>query len=217
MEDNRLDMDAIRERVARWLGENQQPFKSPKMAWGDIETTGLDLESDMMIEIGIVITDENGFVVPNGVYESVIYQPSPIDWDSLPPVVSNMHKRSNLTIDLESSDETVHSSGMVEDEIVHFLKGHFGPDMAALRLPLSGSTISFDKAWIARRMPKVAALFGHRHIDVSTLMEIRKAKGLPLQYEDADHSWEPMQAHRVIPDIIDSIESYRYYCEKGLN
>lgn len=195
------------ERVEKWLDENLNPYGEAKMVWVDLETTGLSEDDDKMIEIGVLITDGRCNVLPMGKFQAVVAPPEGIDWSKVAPIPAKMHEESGLREYLLNGD--VRTVDWAEKELLAFFEYHFGPDMAALRLPVSGSSVHFDKKWIEKRMPRVSALFSHRIIDASSFHESAKASDEPL-VDDAG-VWESIGQHRVIPDLIDSIEMYRFY------
>lgn len=189
-----------------WIDNHTLKLAEPQIAWVDVETTGLDYDGDLLLELGFIVTDSSGAVVTNGVFQSIIFAPEGIDWDGkVDPFVKNMHSKSRLATEIEFALPELESIGVVEQKAIRFLKDIFGEDMADLGLPLAGSSVGFDKRWIEGRMPELASLFGYRVLDVSSL---RIAANLVDPDVAAQSKRPALGAHRVVPDIIDTIEEF---------
>lgn len=218
---------AINDAVELWLNDNTHnpgtQLTENLMFWCDCETTGLDSGTGMLIELGFVVTDSNGTVVPNGVFQSVIWNSPIVKWkEDVSPFVAEMHERSGLVEELQVGYErSVIREGSiapiedVEDRAIKFLTGHLDKALnmepaTSPSIVLAGSSVGFDRNWITAKMPGLANMLSHRIIDVSSLMEIARVTGRTIMWDD-DDAWRPLSAHRVLPDLIDSIESYRYY------
>jgi oligoribonuclease len=76
---------------------------------------------------------------------------------------------------------------------------------------LAGSTVGFDQTWIRGHMPRLAALFSHKVIDVSSITQLAK-RWAPRIYEGRPSG---VVAHRVAADIIESINYLKYYRATG--
>lgn len=199
----------IREWAISWIEKNTFKDTKPEQVWVDIETSGLDFSNDLFLEIGIIITDAHCRVVPGGVFQSIIHAPNGVNWEDANQYVTSMHLRSNLAKDLEETTSELHDVKVVEANALAFMLKNFGLDLPAMRLPMSGSSVGFDKSWISNRMPELSELFGHRVIDVSSFRESAKLLGRPSVKDEG--LWRGFTAHRVVPDMIDSIEEYKFY------
>lgn len=196
-------------RCKDWIEQNTLPDTEAKMVWIDVETDGLDPEGGHLLEIGLFVTDQHGFLVENGVFQQVVSHRD-IDWQSVDPFVQGMHERSRLKDEVLAMHTKLNALYEIEGRAVAFLQEHFGEDMADLKLPIAGSSVDFDKRWIEKHMPLLREQFGYRVIDNSSTKEQVKLLN-PELAAGVDVVWTSIKAHRVVPDLIDTIEEYRYY------
>ena len=167
------------------------------LIWLDMEMTGLNPDSDRIIEVAMLVTDSQLNIVAEAPV-FVIHQSDDVlngmdDWNQ------NTHGKSGLTAKVKASTL---EEPQAEEQILAFLK-----EYAAERVsPMCGNTVHQDRRFLARWMPQVEAYFHYRNIDVSTLKELAKR-------------WKPEVArgvvkkgkHEALADIIESVEEMRYY------
>jgi len=170
------------------------------LLWLDLETTGLDPEAPgaRILEVAAVVTDEA--LVRQGSFEAVLQFEDTTMISSLEPRVREMHERHGLLA------ECVGAGALALDEVQGELIGLLaGCRMAPGTAPLCGSTISFDRAWLKRFMPKVNGLLHYRNIDVTTVKRLARMWRPDLI--------EPKKAdrHRAMSDILESIAELRFY------
>ena len=72
-----------------------------KWVWVDLEMTGLDPESCVIIEVAVIITDEQ--LNEEGQYEAVIWQPDE-RLEQMVPFVKQMHTANGLLEKVRKSD-----------------------------------------------------------------------------------------------------------------
>lgn len=72
--------------------------------------------------------------------------------------------------------------------------------------PLCGNTISQDRRFLVRYMPKLEAFFHYRNLDVSTLKELAK-RWRPEVYS----AFKKQQKHTALADVHESIEELVHY------
>lgn len=174
------------------------------LIWLDIETTGLEAESSLLLEVGLRITDLDLNEVDR--WNSVIgYTPQFITKvrAEAPEVVRDMHDRSGLWTDCmhaRSLDE-------VEPEACGWLSttGMVGQTVC-------GNSLRLDRAFVDFHMPILASLFHYRSIDVSTLKELCR-KYNPTVFK---HLVETETDHRVNTCIDNSIQEYKFYLDNFL-
>lgn len=195
-----------------------------EMFWLDIETTGLDPSNDSILEIGIIGTDRHGFPVEYGVIQEVLSFDGPqwrstigvSAWDKVDPFVLEMHNKSGLREICSKLEQPDASLPWAIERIIQGIKDMKDVYGITEKLPLSGSSVHFDRAFLQAKAPKLLELFSYRNIDVSTLKESAKLLNPDIVKAQASSEWKPQGLHRAIPDIIDSIEEYRYYIAEYL-
>ena len=166
------------------------------IAFLDIETTGLDPGDGYILEVGIVITNPAldilataSWLVDNGVAVEILQE----DCD---PRAVEMHTKSGLWDELAGGSLTAPSRIAIEAAVI--LGRHDAFDG-----PLAGSTISFDRGWLAYHMPHLLGCWHYRNLDVTSFKEWLRLTGnspLPPKAEPA---------HRAVPDCLESIEAMR--------
>ena len=135
------------------------------LAWIDLEMTGLDPEKHHIIEIACLVTDSNLNIVAEGP-ELAIFQDEDIlslmnEWNV------KQHTSSGLVEKIKSSDISIKEA---EDECLKFFQSHIKQHKS----PLCGSSVSHDRRFLIKHMPKLANHFHYRHIDVSSFKEVLK-------------------------------------------
>ncbi|MEN3363522.1 MAG: oligoribonuclease [Burkholderiales bacterium] len=169
------------------------------LVWVDMEMTGLNPDTDRIIEVAVVVTDSELNILAEGPVFA-IHQPDEI-LDGMDSWNKGTHGRSGLIDRVKAS--TV-SEADAEAALVDFLK-HFVP---AGKSPMCGNTICQDRRFMVRTMPKLEQFFHYRNVDVSTLKELCKRWKPELATGFKKH-----QKHTALADIIESIEELRYYRE----
>ncbi len=169
------------------------------LIWVDMEMTGLDPDTDRIIEVAIVVTDMQLNVLAEGPVFAIHQSDETLGkmdaWNR------GTHGRSGLTERVKASTVT---EADAEKALVDFLK-HFVP---AGKSPMCGNTICQDRRFMVRGMPKLEAFFHYRNLDVSTLKELCKRWKPELASGFKKH-----QKHTALADIIESIEELKYYRE----
>ena len=123
------------------------------LIWVDIETTGLDPQNDSMIELGIIITDFDLNIIDR---DSWVIEPSPDHLADMDDVVRDMHTKSGLLDELGISAINIHRA---EKHAIDFIAN------APFDSPMCGSSVHFDRSFIAKLMPGLLQSFTHRNID----------------------------------------------------
>jgi oligoribonuclease len=165
----------------------------------DLEMTGLDPATDVIVEIATLVTDDGLEIVAEGP-DLVVHQP-PSALAGMGEVVREMHTRSGLLPAIESSTISLADAG---DATLAFIRQHVP---VARTVPLCGNSIGTDRTFIARDMPGVDAYLHYRMIDVSSIKELVR-RWYPRVYFAAP---EKQGGHRALADITESIRELRYY------
>ena len=164
-----------------------------------MEMTGLEPDTDRIIEVAMIITDMHLNILAEGPVFAIHQSDETLDkmdaWNK------GTHGRSGLIDRVKAS--TV-SEEQAEEELIKFMKQWVPKGKA----PMCGNTIGQDRRFMVRYMPKLEAFFHYRNIDVSTLKELGKRWKPEMVSGFKKH-----QKHTALADITESIEELRYYRE----
>jgi len=161
--------------------------------------TGLDLGTDLLVEVAALVTDPDLTVLGDGV--DVVIHADDAALAGMYPVVRDMHARSGLTEAVRASTVTV---AQAEDMIMEYLLAHVPDPRTA---PLCGNSIATDRGFLARDMPRLDQHLHYRMIDVSSVKELCR-RWYPRSYYG-----QPTKglAHRALADIRESVRELEYY------
>ena len=169
------------------------------LVWVDCEMSGLDPEKERLLEIAVVITGPHlqprieGPVLVIHQGEAVL---SGMDaWNK------GTHGKSGLIDKVRASTLT---EAQAEQQLLDFI-ARYVPKSAS---PLCGNTISQDRRFLVKYMPKLEAWLHYRNLDVSTLKELAK-RWKPEVY----NGFKKAQSHTALADVHESIEELVHYRE----
>ena len=169
------------------------------LIWIDLEMTGLNTESDSILEIATVVTDRELEVLAVGPEFAIRHAEARLqamdDWNR------NQHGKSGLWQRVLGS--TV-DHARAEDETLAFLQQW----VPAGKSPMCGNSICQDRRFLHRQMPALEKFFHYRNLDVSTLKELARRWAPELCKGFSKES-----AHTALSDVHDSIAELRYYRE----
>lgn len=169
-----------------------------KMVWIDLETTGLDPESCLILEVACIVTDND--LMPLGGISTVIQRSAKeLDVNSMGEWCFTQHSKSGLLVGCLKSQRLLVD---VEEDFVEFLEEH-----EAVNAPLCGSSVHFDRGFIQRWMPKLFEKLHYRNFDTSTVKQMWE-RWLPDVKLDLPGKRE---LHRGLDDLEDSLVLTRVY------
>ncbi len=169
---------------------------SNNLIWIDLEMTGLDPTSDTIIEIATLITDVKLDIVAEGPVLA-IHQPDHV-LDAMDDWNKRHHGCSGLIAKVQASTTSMTEA---ETQTLAFLRQYVPPNAS----PMCGNSICQDRRFLSRFMPDLEKYFHYRHLDVSTLKELKR-RWYPQVLE-----FEKQNKHLALADIYESIEELRYY------
>jgi oligoribonuclease len=173
------------------------PQELNRLAWLDMEMSGLQPDSDRILELALLVTDSDLNHLTEGKV-IVVHQPDEV-LDSMDSWNKSVHGKSGL---IERVRTSKLDEAKAEALALEFLNGH----VPAGSTPLCGNSICQDRRFLARWMPQLEAFFHYRNLDVSTVKELVRRwkpeamKGLVKQGK-----------HEALSDILDSIEELKFY------
>ncbi|HEY3924829.1 MAG TPA: oligoribonuclease [Acidothermaceae bacterium] len=173
---------------------------SDYLVWIDCEMTGLDLRTDALIEVALLMTDAELNVVGDGV--DLVIKPPQEALDTMPDVVRTMHTTSGLLDELAAGITLAEA----EEQLLAAVR-QYVPEVR--KAPLCGNSIATDRGFIARDLPVLDDHLHYRMIDVSSIKELAR-RWYPRVYFASPAK---KGGHRALADIQESIDELRYYRE----
>ena len=167
----------------------------------DLEMTGLDPATEVIVEIATLITDDELNVVAEGP-DLVIYQPEAA-LVAMDPFVVQMHTSSGLLTAIRESTITLEQAGA---QTLEFIKSHI-PEPRTI--PLCGNSIGTDRRFLAKYLPEIENHLHYRSVDVSTIKELVKRWYPGLEITRPTKAG----AHRALDDVQESIRDLKFYRE----
>jgi len=171
------------------------------LVWMDLEMTGLDHTSDVIVEIATIVTDDDLAIIAEGP-DIVVHQTDDV-LARMDPFVVEMHTRSGLLDAIKASTTTLEDAGA---RTLEFIRQH-APEPRTV--PLCGNSIGTDRRFLAAYLPEIEDHLHYRSIDVSSLKELVR-RWYPRVRQARP---QKLGAHRALDDIRDSIDELRYYRE----
>lgn len=169
------------------------------LVWMDLEMTGLDHRSEVIVEIATIITDDDLKILAEGP-DLVVHQPDDV-LAKMDPFVVDMHTKSGLLEQIKASTISLEEAGAATLE---FIKQHV-PEPATV--PLCGNSIGTDRRFLDAYLPDIENYLHYRSIDVSSVKELVKR-----WYPEVDAARPRGQgSHRALDDIRESIREMAYY------
>jgi len=173
------------------------PQDQNNLIWLDMEMTGLNPDTDRIMEIAIVVTDSQLVTVAEA--PVLVIRQTDAALDAMDNWNRGTHGRSGL---IEKVRASALAEADAERSMLEFLAQHV-PTRAS---PMCGNSICQDRRFLARWMPDLEAYFHYRNLDVSTLKELVRR-------------WKPELTrgvvkngkHEALADIYESIEEMKYY------
>jgi oligoribonuclease len=166
----------------------------------DLEMTGLNPETDVIVEIATLVTDDELNIIAEGP-NLVIFQPEEA-LASMGDFVTQMHTTSGL-LELIKTSTISHDEAM--QQTLDFIKEH-SPESG--KIPLCGNSIRTDRSFLEKYMPEIEHWLHYRCVDVSTVKELVKRWYPNIAYGREINAG---QNHRAMDDIRDSVDEMRYY------
>lgn len=168
-----------------------------RLVWIDLEMTGLDPQTDSILEIATLVTDADLNCVAEGPVLAVAHPLARLeamdDWNR------TQHQKTGLWQRVLQSSTDLETA---ERQTLQFLREH----LAAGQSPMCGNSICQDRRFLARLMPQLERFFHYRNLDVSTLKELFR-RWAP----EALARFCKKSEHTALSDIRESVAELRYY------
>lgn len=185
-------MPANNDPTALTLAKSDQ-----NLVWLDCEMTGLEPDSDRLIEIAVVVTGPG--LEPRIEGPVFAIHQSDERLDKMDAWNKGTHGRSGLIDKVKASAIGEQDA---ERQIIAFLSQYVPKGVA----PMCGNSIGQDRRFLVRYMPELERFFHYRSVDVSTLKELAK-RWKPEAYA----SFKKNQKHTALADVHESIDELAHY------
>lgn len=169
------------------------------LVWMDLEMTGLDPATDVIVEIATLVTDADLNIIAEG--PDLVVHIDDARLAGMNEVVKNMHAKSGLTEAIRASTVTLEEAGALT---LDFIKAHVPTPRSA---PLCGNSIGTDRRFLAAYLPAIEDHLHYRCIDVSSVKELVDRWYPEIYAKRPDKTGN----HRALGDIVDSVNELRYY------
>lgn len=167
------------------------------LIWIDLEMTGLEPDTDVIIEMATIVTDSDLNILAEGPVFAIHHPDSVLaamdEWNT------NQHGKSGLTQRVRDSKISV---AQAEAETIKFLEQWVPKGKS----PICGNSIGQDRRFLVRGMPTLESYFHYRNLDVSTIKELAR-RWRP----DVLAGVKKSGAHLALDDIKDSIAELQHY------
>ena len=198
-----LHYSALKRKLIPQIMTTQSNINSNNLIWIDLEMTGLDPNSDRIIEIATIVTDSNLNILAEGPVIAIHQSDEQLalmdDWNQ------RTHGKSGL---IDRVRQSTICEQQAEQQTIEFLK-QWVPENSS---PICGNTIGQDRRFLFNYMPNLEKYFHYRYLDVSTIKELARRwkpeilKGISKQ-----------SSHQALDDIRDSIAELVYYRQHFFN
>ena len=166
----------------------------------DLEMTGLDPSTHVIVEIATLVTDDDLNVVAEG--PDLVVHAEEAQLAAMDEVVRTMHTRSGLLAAIQASSVSLEEAGRAT---LAFLQQHVPEPV-----PLAGNSIGTDRRFLAAQLPEIEQWLHYRSVDVSTIKELVR-RWYPDVFAAAPAK---TGGHRAMDDIRESVAELRYYRER---
>ena len=163
-----------------------------KLFWLDMEMTGLNPNTERLLEAAVIVTDNDFQNVAS--YETTVFQPEEI-LNNMDNWCKETHGKSGLIARVASGI----SEEQLDTELCTLADSHFTGE----KIILCGNTIGQDRKFVEKFLPLFSKRLHYRMLDVSSFKIVfENLLGKKFQKENK---------HRALDDIRESILELRYY------
>lgn len=184
------------------------------LLWCDLETTGLDPKEEIILEIGLILTDNQLEIVD--VYSSLIHWGDSAAkikaWAETP--VQLMHEKNGIW-ELYDQQSSARNIDIISEEMIEFMEDNKIAYKEMDERPyLAGATVNFDRSFLQNSLSHFHDTQIHyRNVDVTTVKQLAR-----MWHPDIVTTMPPeRKIHRAIPDLEDSIAQLKWFREEFMS
>lgn len=174
----------------------------------DIETTGTDVNEDVILEIAWAFTNEEFEII--GTPQTFVVKPQDWEWAKIAhrlganEYVRNMHRDSGLYTDITTATDDIADIALTLESEVRSSAIRPRPDDM---VHLAGLSVHFDREFLNENHFRLddAHHIHHRHLDLSSIKMMLEVAGIP--FDKAPNTG----AHRALNDVFEAIEQARIF------
>lgn len=168
------------------------------LLWLDLEMTGLNVTTDVIVEVACVITNKDLEVISPEV--SLVIQQPEKTLARMKTEVRGMHTKSGLIDSIKESTTTLQQA---EDAILGLLQEY----CESQKTIMCGNSIWQDRYFLMKYMPRVIKFLHYRMIDVTAIKELAR------RWYDVNPEvvLKKKEHHRALDDVYESIDELKFY------
>uniref|UniRef100_A0ABD2WZS9 Probable oligoribonuclease n=2 Tax=Trichogramma TaxID=7490 RepID=A0ABD2WZS9_9HYME len=194
-------INANKKQTVKEMAENQH---RSRIVWIDMEMTGLDVETDRILEVACLITDEHLNIVSDE-FCKILYQPDSL-LNNMDEWCTKTHRQTGL---IELSRKSKEDEKSVSDSLLHFMMKYIPKG----KCPMAGNSVYMDRLFLRKYMSSANDYMHYRIIDVSSIKEVVR-RWKPEIYNSAPSK---DLCHRALDDIKESIQELDFYRKNVFN
>jgi len=172
---------------------------APNLVWIDLEMTGLNPETCVILEIATIITDPQLKILAEG--PALAIRQNDEILNTMDKWNRSHHTKSGLIGRVRNSP---YNLATAEEISLNFIKGYTEKG----KNPLCGNSIGQDRRFLIKHMPKIELWLNYRNIDVSSIKE------LAFRWYPKLPKFKKKENHRARDDIRESIAELMYYKDR---
>lgn len=170
------------------------------LIWLDLEMTGLEPKTDVILEMATIVTDSQLNILAEGPVFAISTPDKVLD--NMDPWCVEQHGKSGLTARCRASKISLAEA---EKQTLEFLSQY----VAKGKSPMCGNSIGQDRRFLAEYAPSLESYFHYRNLDVSTVKELARR-----WHPEVLNKVQKAGSHLALDDIRESIAelvTYRQY------